>query len=285
LTVNTLDIQKMIDNIGLYKVDQLFIILENDIEISEYIRTLKKVKSKVTIAIKDIFYLTSETANKLKDRLNVDCITILDYDFEKEKNIKYCYSIEDYVEIRNNFDFIINQISNHYNDMEKFNELYEYLKKEIDYDEEAKDLKDFFVYKKSSQNLFASAINSCLLGINLKSKIIVGEAYDEKNKIWNQVQIDNTWYNFDLGSEVKAKYEKKIIQYIFKGNLFNDEKFYKTHVPLYGNPEKCDVELNIENNEVKNSIKKISFFKKIYYKIKFILKNNKALSAPSDEEK
>ena len=160
LTVNTLDLEKCIDTVGLYKLTNLFIILENNIDIEQYIRKFKKVKENVTLAIKDIAYLSVEEANKFRDRLGVEFINILENSEDLDiNNLKYCYSVSDYIKIRKNLDEIVSNVSKHTEDLNKFNELYNYFKSNIKYDEDAKDLKCVFLDKESSYNFFAIAIN------------------------------------------------------------------------------------------------------------------------------
>ena len=78
LTVNTLDLEKCIDTVGLYRLNNLFIIFENDIDLDKYIRKFKKVKDNVTLAIKDVAYLNIEEANKFRDKLSVEFVNILE---------------------------------------------------------------------------------------------------------------------------------------------------------------------------------------------------------------
>jgi hypothetical protein len=287
LTVNASDLKKCVDFVALYKINNLFLILENDIEIGEYIRKFKKVKENVTVAIKDISYLGVQDVNTLRDRLDVNFVNILeDNNEEKINNLSCCYSVDDYIEIRKKFDEIVSNISSHVEALDVFYELYNYFKTKVKYDEEACEIKDIFVEQKSSYNLFAKTINSCLNALNIEGKIIAGEVNGEKGYLWNQVKLNDEWYNFDLGEEKKAKADKKGWQYVFKGILLTDEVFYKNHMPLFGNPEKCYTQVQEMKKELKNSVKKTNFLKKVFYKIKGIFKFNKekALPAPDDEE-
>ena len=267
----------------------MFIILENNIDIEQYIRKFKKVKENVTLAIKDIAYLSVEEANKFRDRLGVEFINILENSEDLDiNNLKYCYSVSDYIKIRKNLDEIVSNVSKHTEDLNKFNELYNYFKSNIKYDEDAKDLKCVFLDKESSYNFFAIAINSCLKLLGFDSKIIGGEINSEDGFLWNQVCINEEWYNFDLAEEKKAKADKKVLQYVFKGNLLSDEQFYKNHVPLFGEPEICETELQEMKKEIKRELKenskKISLFSRIINKIKSIFKFNKTKSLPAPDD-
>ncbi len=288
ITVNTSDLEQFIEEVKLYKVDNLFIILEDNIEIENYIRNFKKVKGKVTLAIRDISYLSSEIAKRFEDKLGVEFINILDNrdNLEIDYN-KYCYPVKEYIQIREKIDEIISNISSHSNDIDKFNDLYSYIKNNIKYTMEEASLKEALINKKCSHNLYAVLMNSCLNLLKLDSKIINGISYGIEYSNWNQVKLDNDWYNFDIASEIKAKNDKKFFKYVFKGNLFNDEQFYKNHTIESGNPEICNVLLEEKKKELKNSVKKVSFIGKVIIKLKSIFSFNKkkALPAPEDNSK
>ena len=66
ITINTCDLEKIIDNVSLYKLTNLFIVLGNETEIGKYIKKFKKVKEKVTIAINDIAYFSVEDLKNFK---------------------------------------------------------------------------------------------------------------------------------------------------------------------------------------------------------------------------
>jgi hypothetical protein len=286
LTVNTSDLEKCVDSVPLYKLNKLFLILENDIEIEKYIRKFKKVKETVTLAIKNISYLSVENANKFRDKLDVNFVNILDGNVKELSlnNLKCSYLVDDYVEIREKFDEIIESLSKHDNDLDKFNELYNYFKNNVKYDENVDEIKSVFIKQISSYNLYAIAMNSCLNALNIESKVIGGEVNLEKGYLWNQVKLNGEWYNFDLGEVQKSKADKKGWHYVFKGNLLNDDAFYKNHTPLFGNPESCYTQIQEVKKELKNSVKKISFLTKVFHKIKGIFKFNKVKELPAPDE-
>lgn len=293
LTVNTLDLEKCIDTVGLYRLNNLFIIFENDIDLEKYIRKFKKVKDDVTLAIRDIAYLNIEEANKFRDKLSVEFVNILENDRDLDiNNLKYCYSMPEYIEIREKFDEIVDKISKHTEDLDKFYDIYNYFKANIKYNEEiTSGIKDVFINKESSYNFYAIAINSCLKALNLEAKIIGGKIDAEDGFLWNQVKLNDEWYNFDLAEEMKAKADKKALKYVFNGILKTDASFGKNHVATYGEPEVCETELQEMKKEIKkelkNSAKKEGFWNRIFHKIKGVFKFNKskALPAPEDESK
>jgi hypothetical protein len=278
LTVNTSDLDKCVDSVGLYKLNKLCVILEDDTPIENYIRKFKKVKESVTLIIKDISYLNIENVNKFRDKLNVEFINIL-----TNNENKYCYPVEEYIEMRENFEKIVSSVSEHSTELDKFLEVYNYFKNNVKYNEEADSLKSVFVDKESSYNFYAVAIVSCLKALNIEARVIGGEVNGEKGYLWNQVKLDENWYNFDLGAEQKAKSDKKSWQYVFKGTLFSDEVFYKNHTPLeYENLERCYTQIQEIKKELKK--KKISTWKRLICKIKGILKFNKNKALPAPEE-
>lgn len=289
LIVNTCDLEKAIDNVSFHKLSKLFIILGNNAKISQYIKKFKKIKGQVTLAINDICYFNIEDARNFQERLNVKYVNVL----ESPENLKLnsniqCYTIEDYIEIREEFDKIkSDKISNHSNELDIFNELYNYFKNNIKFVKEETDLKDVFVNKKSSYNYYALAFNSILNELGFDSKVIKGKiGEDDETYLWNQVKINEEWYNFDIAYELKAKSNKKILQYAFKSNLLNDDQFYKSHAPyLDCKPEICYAELQEMKKEIKREQKenKIGFWKKIFQKVVSVFKFNKEKALPEPE--
>jgi len=286
ITVNTSDLEKCIDNVGLYRISNLFIILNDDCNIENYIRSFKKIKGNVTLAIKDIAYLNIEVANKFRDRLGVEFINILEYgNVSNIRELKYCYSVDEYIKIRKSFDEVVSNFSDIQDELEKFNKLYNYFKNEIEYTDEKISIKDVFLNKKSSYNFYALAINSCLKELNYDSKVIEGEVCKETNLLWNQVKINDAWYNFDLAQDIDSKINKKVLK-LLRGTLLNDEQFYKDHTPTSGNPVNCTVQLFEMKKEIKKElkgeVKKISVWKRFIAKIKrtFKINQNEALPAP-----
>ena len=286
ITINTCDLDKIIDNISLYKLTNLFIILGNETEIGKYIKKFKKVKEKVTIAIRDISYFNVEDTRKFQDRLNVDFVNVLQSPEQlKITDSIQCYTVEEYIKIREEFDKIIELVSNCSTEFDKFNELYNYFKNKITLVDEETDIKNIFVDKKSSYNYYSLAINSCLKVLGYESKVIRGSVGEDNNLLWNQVKINNEWYNFDIAYELKIKNNKKFLQYVFKSNLLNDEQFYKTHSPsLESEPEICYTELQELKKEIKKEENKISFFKRFYQRMISIFNFNKEKALPESDE-
>lgn len=280
LTINSFDFDIITSYLPLSKVTNLFLVIEDEFNINENIRKLKKVKGKVNISIKNVSYMESNLAKDLQDRLELENIGILDYEKSKIKT----YSISDYIEIREKFDNIIAGLSKHSNEIELFEELYNYLKDNIKYNEENEsNIKTFFIENFSGHNLYAFIINDILRVLKIKSHIIYGISYNEPNRIWNQVKLEGDWYNVDLASDLEFNLNKKIWQSGSKGILQDDDEFSKNHIEQSGNPEACETKIDQRKKEIKNTVKKIGPFKKFVNKLKSIFKFNKNNALPEPE--
>lgn len=286
ITINTCDLERIINNVSLYKINNLFVILGNEIEICKYIKKFKKIKEKVTIAINDIAYFSIEDARNFQERLNVNFVNVL----EAPNPLKItdeiqCYSIKDYIKIREEFNKIIESVSDCDTEFDKIKELYNYFKDTISYVDEETDIKDILIEKKSSYNYYSLLMNSCLKSLGYDSKVIRGNVGEDNNLLWNQVKINDKWYNLDIAYELSLKNNKKFLQYAFKGSLLNDDQFYKTHSPsLESKPEICDVEFQELKKEVKKEQDKIGLLQKLYQKIMSIFKFNKVKALPNPNE-
>ena len=287
LTVNSFDLEKLVNNVNLNKISNLCVILENVIEISQYIKKLKKLKEKVTIAINDIAYFNIEDAKNFQDRLDVKFVNILENPEILENNDKIqCYSIDEYIKIRESLEKIIEHVKlTATSQLDIFNELYNYFKNKIEFAQEETNLGDVFIGKKASYNYYAIAVNSCLKVLDFDSKLIKGNIGEEENLFWNQVKIDGEWYNFDIAYELKSKLNKRFIRRGSKSNLLNDDQFYKVHTPnTKYKPEHCYAEIKGVKRE---KGKKIWFLKKAYQKIisLFMFNKKKALPGPNESKK
>ena len=277
LTINSFDFEKATSYLPLSKIKNLFLVIEDKFNIEEYIRKLKRVKGKVSISIKNVSYLESDTAKDLQDKLELENIGILDYEKSKIK----MYSINDYIEIRENFDEIVGNLSKHSNDIELFEELYNYIKVNIRFDNENEsNIKTFYLENYSGQNLYAIILDDILKFLKINSHIISGISYNEPNCMWNQVKLAGDWYNIDIASDIKFKLNKKIWQSGSKGVLQDDEEFSKTHIEKFGNPEACETKISQKKKEIKNNNKKVSPFNKFVNKLKNVFKFNKNTALP-----
>ena len=284
LIVNSLDLDNAISHLNLNKIDNFFLVIDNKIDLSEYIKKLRKIKTKLMINITDISYLDIDLVQDLRDKLMVEDIGVLDY----EKNKVKIYSIDEYIEIREKFDEIVSKFSEYVNDIEMFEELYNYIKLNVRYSEEEidSDIRIFLMDNESNYNLYAFAMNSILKVLEIECKLISGDSYGENGHVWNQVNINGDWYNVDLGGDLKFKPNKKIKKSKLKEILMDDETFLKTHIARSKNVTVCNTKIIEKKKELKRSNKKMGMFKRIINKIKDIFKLNKTqkLPVPNNED-
>lgn len=284
LTINSSALKDAVSNISFSKINDFTLIIEDKTNISSYMKNIKKVKGDVKVTIKNMSYMKQGLARDFEEILGTKEITVLNYGTDSMRT----YSISEYIEIREKLDEIIQKILSKYStDIDKFEQLYNYFRSNIKYNEEANDMKTFFLSNKSNHNLYAIIMESALKELGIKNKLVSGIAYDEPNLMWNQVKLSDDWFNVDLASELKLKQSKKIWQNISKDKLFDDEVFYKTHIPRLGNPEPCHTQIAQKKKDLKKSPKKIGTFKKIIYKLKnvFNFNQNKTLPSPNDGDK
>lgn len=247
LTLNSTDLDDCIEQFDLSQLDKLLLIIDTKINFDEYIEQLKKVKQNISIAIKDASYLTKEQAETVKENLKIKYINILDFNgvlhYEKEKN---CYQIDRYIKIRECIDNFISRVPSHSREIEKFLELYKILAENISYDEFLEDnIEDYNVTNEiKSTNLenglieghcansgFAEILKNCLACLNIESNIVTGTMQKSKTEInWNQVKIDNIWYNVDIALDSKTLINKNIIKKKANYCLLGDKEFYQTHI-------------------------------------------------------
>ena len=275
VTVNITDIENVIGTVSFFKIDKLYIILNDNVNFGLYIKTLKKIKNRVSIAIKDILYLDVETTEKLRDRILVEYINILE-NVDGFK-IKYTYDIEKYLNLRREFDKIKELVNQEQTDTEKFLIIYEYLKKEYNLVKPSgnDELEDAIMNHNCVYNLYASIFCSALGLVGIESKIIEGTMGEFPEKLtWNQVKLEGKWYNLDLASDIFNKVNKKIkLNAILKNYLFTDDQFYKTHSPSEGNPEECYTTFEGIKVEDENTDKSLT--KRIFGKLLNIKKVNR----------
>ena len=121
LTINIADLEDCVKQMNLSKIDHLLLIIDQKINIRPYIKYLKKVKKNISIAIKDVSFLDKEQAELFKETLKIKYVNILDFDgvFHYDEN-KNCYLIDRYIKIRECIDELIEKVSSHSLEIEKF---------------------------------------------------------------------------------------------------------------------------------------------------------------------
>mgnify|MGYP002519175134 FL=1 len=114
------------------------------------------------------------------------------YSMTKEKKDWYAQQIADDV------DKVISQLNG--NDYEKVKALYEYLVKNVQYNESVENgqnILSVFLDNETVCNGYASATQYVLNLVNVESIIMTGYSGNEKHA-WNYVRIDNKWYQMDV---------------------------------------------------------------------------------------
>lgn len=281
ILVNSCDLDDMIENVTLQKIDDLTIILNEDIELDEYVKKLKKVKGTVTFAIRNISYLRTETAKNLKEKLNINSIIVLNDEDLNIEEAKQCYSIDKYIKTREYFDEILDAVDSNRNDIEKFDKTYTYFKDNIEYDEDIEQISEAIIKKKCSYNLYAIILRSVFYEINVECKLISGAVDGDWGYKWNQIKLNDIWFNMDFAYEFRAKSTKEKLPNMYKDNLFSDEQFDRNHFAKTIDIAECFTEASEVKKDFKRSLKKASVFNRIVYKLKSVFKmNKKELPAP-----
>lgn len=261
VTINNCDLENLTKAINLYKINDILVIVSGENNLKEYIHILKRVKGKISIAIKDISCLTAKEAKDIKEKLKIQYVNIIDFDeaLQYEKN-RYCYEIETYIKIRKAIDEILENIDTTKDELVKFLEVYRLLGENIAYDnileEELKDysklneakssnLENGLLEKKCIDAGYAEILKNCLAVLGINSKIVRGNlAGIGEEHIWNQVKILDIWYNVDLGLDSKKMSNSNKIRTKPSYCMLSDKVFSKTHIPKIANTEYCPVTFN-----------------------------------------
>ena len=238
LKVNTASLDTIVNKVSFYKLDNMILILDNENNIEDYLKKLKKIKNKVELQIKDFSYLTEEDATLFAERLKIDSIRILDtegYLDYKKKKIKY--SIDEYIEIRKRLNVFVNKALEYETDLERvlcvYKEIGLYLEKDYNVEKAETDITMLLNILKEAKTFkegFAEVLQNVLAILNIESNYIKGTSYGEEH-LWNQVCIDGIWYNLDLEKDKDAISKKGIFRGRVEHCLVSDEVFLKTHLP------------------------------------------------------
>ena len=237
LKVNTVSLDTIVNKVSFYKLDKLILILDNENNIEEYIKKLKKIKNRIEIEVKDFSYISSENAIVLEERLKVDFINIIDEEgFLDYRSTKNKYTIQEYIEIRNILDSFANKALCFETDLERFLCVYKeiglYLDKDYDVKEASSDISqllNILKERKTFKEGYAEVLQNVLAILGIESNYIKGVAFGESH-LWNQVCIDGIWYNVDLEKDKDAISKKGIFKGKVEYCLISDETFMKTHI-------------------------------------------------------
>lgn len=228
MTLPVQQVGNFAEKVNLQKLKNINVIIKKMMDDSSYIEKLKETKANIRIIIEDFSCVTPQQVQKLKEILKLREIEFAD----GEK-----YEIDTYIEIRENIDKIINQVSKHVSESEQFLEIYRFFGNEFEIVEDEKfDLKN----KTCASGEVSQILRECLKCMNIESNVISGD-YNEDGKehSWNQVKLQEKWYNVDLASDMK-NIKKKKARYC----LLKDEDFIQTHTPKSGKSNYCGENFN-----------------------------------------
>lgn len=238
LTLNTVNLEEIVEDVQLCRINKLVLIVDKINNIAENMKKIKSVRNNISLAIKDVSYISKEEAVLFEDKLCIKYINLIDpnncLDY---KNSKTTYKIKDYVRIKEEIDKYVKRVENIENEVEKFLKLYMILAEEIKLDnliEEAtsdiSNLENALIEKKCMNNGYAEILQNCLACLNIESRIIKGKSTQlDESILWNQVKLDGKWYNVDLLLDRKGISNKSVLKRKAKYCLLSDEIFGLTH--------------------------------------------------------
>ena len=303
VTINNCDLENLTQAINLYKINDILIIVSGENNLKDYIHILKRVKGKISIAIKDVSCLTVKEAKDIKEKLKIQYVNIIDFDeaLQYEKN-RYCYEIDTYIKIRKSVDEILENVDQNKDELIKFLEVYKLLGENIAYDNileegfrdysrvnefKSSNLENGLLEKKCVDAGYAEILKNCLAVLGINSKIVRGNfAGIGEEHIWNQVKILDIWYNVDLGLDSQRMSNSNKIKSKPIYCMLSDKLFSKTHIPKIANTEYCPVTFNqkiVTSFFKKDSIIKI-YIQSIIENIRKIFSYNKQKLLPAAKE-
>ena len=304
ITINNNKLKELTENLDLYKLDDIIVIISDNNNFREHISNLKKVKGKISIAIKDASCLSVKDAKILKDDLKLKYINIIDFDgvLQYEKN-RYCYFIENYIKIRTEIDKLLEPVIQSNDELLKFLQVYKILGETIVYDElvqeelidysiknatKSSNLENGLLEKKCIDSGFAEILKNILACLGIQSNIIRGILVGTNSEhVWNQVKLLDKWYNVDLGLDSKRmnNSNNKKSKPIYC--LVSDKVFVKTHIPQISKVEYCpeSFDRKIVSSYFKRELRLKQYFEIVFGNIKRILKFNKQKALPEGKGK
>ena len=189
-------------------------------------------------------YLSADDAEVLSENASLKEINLLAQD---EKTVKISYNVEEYKAIFDKMSEMILPLEFSETQAEKFLRIYDLLCTEFtiddNYDKATGNLDDLYYELESKLCLssnFAIILNNFLLFSGIEARLENGTLKKSREKrFWNQVKIDNNWYNVDIVEDYKKLKGKKGFSRVPKYCLISDKRFLNTHLPLSGNHKYC----------------------------------------------
>ncbi len=192
------------------------------------VKLLKNFKKECNIIVKDFACLNREKAREIKNILKLETI-----EFENGKRM----DIIDFIEIRTEIERILQKVKKDQTEPEKFLQIYKLLGQEFEIVEKGNlDIKN----KTCTPLQICEFLQNCLKCIQIPCNQITGEDLEEEKKhFWNQVKIEEKWYNVDLSLDVE-NIKKNKTEYC----LLGDQTFFETHRPKSGKNHYCEENFN-----------------------------------------
>lgn len=267
-------------NINLYRVSKLKIIIENGIDDFETIKSLIECEKKISFVVKKYSSLNIEQATLIKDFLEIYNLHIIENKVEDEINI------EQYINNKKQISDIIKVVNYSDNEIQKFLKVYKLLAQRIELSDNKKSENKI----KCDKMDVSKILQRCLECVNIESSIIIGDNLEtQEEHSWNQVKIDNKWFNVDLALDI-PNIKKKKTEYC----LLDDEDFSESHNAKFGEKHYCQEEYNYKfvNVYIKTGLFKeqllasyIEIMKLKFKKIFNYNKKEKILALPSGDKK
>lgn len=299
ITINTLNLEEIIDNVQLCKVDRLILIMDTVNNITENIKRIKSVRNNISLAVTDVSFIDKEQAILLEDKLCIKQINLIDIDgiLDYQNNMRL-YKIKGYIKLRKEIEKLVNKVSEYSNEVERFLKLYKFIAEDIDVDdnfEEAKsdisDIKNALKEKKCVNNGYAEILQNCLACMGIESRIIKGKIKQTGEDIlWNKVKLDGKWYNVNLLLDKESITNKHSLRRKVKYCLLSDNIFYITHQP--DNPVEEVAEESFDKKIINVFIKTgkfndklfSSYLKSVAEKFLQVIKFNNVKALPAGRE-
>ena len=258
------NIANIAKNINLYRINKFNIFIENGIDDFETIKNLNECKKNIKIILKNYSSLSIEQAEIIKDYLEIYNLQTID-----NKEI----TIDKYMENKKQVSEIIKIVNYSDNEIQKFLKVYKLLGQKLEITQNKVSPSKI----KCNKNDVAHLLQRCLECVNIESNVIFGDDLENKKEhYWNQVKIDNKWYNVDLGLDIQ-NLKKKKTEYC----LLDDEDFSETHNAKSGEKHYCPEEYNYKfvNVYIKTGLFKTqllaSYIEIMKLKFKKIFNSNK----------
>lgn len=301
LYINISDIE------NIKKTDRLkgiFIELHEKVFIDEKIDFIKSLNQEISVVIKNISEMTAEAAVNLNKTLKMKYIIINDENQEYDG-----YNIISYIYIRECIDKILADVKGNVSQEEKFLNVYKLILQNIKYTDKVAEegdrnycdtLNGGIIDRESSSKGIAITLKNLLSEFGIECNIIKGKVKDfDKEFYFNQVNLNNEWYNTDIAldiivikdfmrdnniSKMKNAYKK----FDFPNCAKSDKEFFETHIFTNTNKEICYKSINARairrffkvGKYTENSLI-VSFIGKV--KNKFGSKNTKFLLPESNK--